>query len=68
MGRKKLPDDEVRSSTLLLRLTVEERAELEAAAAGAESLSAWARDILLRAARRRRRPASGEAAEDRPAG
>jgi hypothetical protein len=68
MGRKKLPDDEVRSSTLLLRLTVEERAELEAAAAGAESLSAWARDILLRAARRRRRPASGDAAEDRPAG
>lgn len=43
-----------RQAGLHLRLTDAERRELEAAA-GAEPVSAWARDVLLRAARRGRR-------------
>jgi hypothetical protein len=51
MGRKKLPDDERRAKPLRIRLTDDERAELERASQG--KTSTWARDVLLRAARRR---------------
>ena len=50
MGRPPLPDNERREKPLRIRLSPEERAEVEKAAKG--KTSTWARDILLRAAKR----------------
>ncbi len=51
MGRPVLPDEERRDSELRIRLTATERAELDRAAG--KDTSTWARDVLLRAAKRR---------------
>jgi len=53
MGRKKLPDAERREKPLRIRLSPEEREEIDRAANG--NSSSWAREILLKAARRRNR-------------
>ena len=50
MGRKRLSDAERREKPLRIRLTTEERAEIDTAAKG--NTSAWAHDVLLRASRR----------------
>lgn len=51
MGRPPKPDDERKSAELRIRLTAEERAALDKAADG--QTSTWARDVLLRAAKRK---------------
>jgi uncharacterized protein (DUF1778 family) len=50
MGRKRLSDEERREKPLRIRLKPDER-ELVDKASGGNS-SAWARDVLLRAAKR----------------
>jgi hypothetical protein len=50
MGRPPLPDKDRRAKPLRIRLTDAERAEIDKAASGASST--WARDVLLKAARR----------------
>lgn len=55
MGRKKLPDEERREKPLRIRLSSEERGEIDRAAeAKGQTTSEWARELLLRAARRSR--------------
>jgi hypothetical protein len=51
MGRKKLPDKERREKPLRIRLSPEERKLVDGAAGG--NSSAWAREVLLKAAKRR---------------
>jgi uncharacterized protein (DUF1778 family) len=51
MGRKKLPDDERREKPLRIRLSPDERELIDRAAEG--NASAWARRVLLQAAKRR---------------
>jgi uncharacterized protein (DUF1778 family) len=51
MGRKKLSDDVRREKPLRIRLSPEERAAVDKAAGG--KTSTWAREALLRAAKRR---------------
>ena len=50
MGRKRLPDDERREKPLRIRLKPEEREEIDSASGG--NSSAWAREVLLKAARK----------------
>lgn len=50
MGRPPLPDNERREKPLRIRLSPEERAEVDKAARG--KTSTWAREVLLRAAKR----------------
>lgn len=50
MGRKPLPPEDRRAKPLRIRLTGAERAEIDKAADGQSST--WAREVLLRAARR----------------
>ncbi len=59
-GRPPLPDEERKAHTFRIRMTDADRDEINAAAesAGVPS-SEWARDVLLRAARKNR-TASGE--------
>lgn len=54
MGRPPLPKKERRRATLIVRMTDAERKSLDDAAtrAGAESVSDWARDVLLAASTR----------------
>lgn len=54
MGRPRLPVDKRRKKPLRIRLTDEERRLIDvgAEAAGERNTSQWARDALLRAARR----------------
>jgi hypothetical protein len=54
-GRPELPTDERKAAELRIRLTAAERAELDRFAGS--NTSTWARDELLRIARRRRAPA-----------
>jgi hypothetical protein len=51
MGRPPKAPEERKAAELRIRLTEAQRAELDAAAG--EDTSTWARDVLLRAARRR---------------
>lgn len=51
MGRPPKPPGERKDAELRIRLTPDERAELDRAAG--EDTSTWARDVLLRAAKRR---------------
>ncbi len=56
MGRPPKTEDERQTTTLRLRLTAADDATIRQAAASAgESLSAWMRGVLLRAARRKLR-------------
>lgn len=56
MGRPLKAEDERQTKTLRLRLTADDDTTIrQAAEAASKSLSAWARDALLRAARRRLR-------------
>lgn len=58
MSRKKLPAEIKKSELLQVRATMEQKAELLAAAvADGETFSEWALAILLKAARRRRKDA-----------
>jgi uncharacterized protein (DUF1778 family) len=50
MGRKRLSDDERREKPLRIRLTPEERQSIDRAAG--DNASAWARNVLLKAAKR----------------
>ena len=50
MGRKPLPDNERREKPLRIRLSRDERAAVDKAAGG--KTSQWARNVLLKAARR----------------
>lgn len=50
MGRKRLSDTERREKPLRIRLTPEERESVDHASGG--NTSAWARDVLLKAAKR----------------
>ena len=52
MGRKPLPDDDRRDKPFRIRMTDEERSQVDAAAqaVGDNSSSRWARKILLEAA------------------
>jgi len=50
-GRPPKPAEDKRSSVLYLKLTEAERATIDAAADGEPSV--WARDVLLRAAKRK---------------
>ena len=53
MGRPKKPEGEVRENFLRIRLTLEERKTLDAAAsAGGAETSTWGREALLRLAKR----------------
>lgn len=52
-GRPKKSAEDKRASRFVIKLTAAEREQIETAA-GAEP-SAWARDVLLRAAKRRQR-------------
>lgn len=52
-GRPPKPDEERKSFMLRIRMTEEQR-EVLAGAAG-ENISDWARDVLLRAAKRRQK-------------
>lgn len=52
MGRKKLSDDLRREKPLRIRLSIDERAEVDKAADG--KTSTWAREVILKAARRKR--------------
>ena len=49
-GRPKGPDELRRNNVLRIRLTDDERKQLDATAG--DSTSTWARDVLLRAAKR----------------
>ena len=51
-GRPPKPEDERRSVGILIKLTEDER-DLLHRAAGDEKTLTWARDVLLRAAKRR---------------
>lgn len=52
-GRPPLPEGHAKASVLALRLTNDERAAIEAAAAqGGIALAQWARDALVAAAKR----------------
>lgn len=51
MGRPPKPPEERKAAELRIRLTEAQRAELDAAAG--QDTSTWARDVLLRAAKRR---------------
>ncbi len=51
-GRPPKEPDERKSAELRIRLTEQERAELDAAAGG--NTSTWARELLMKAARRKR--------------
>jgi hypothetical protein len=53
MGRRPL-SDVVKTGELVIRLTATERAELDRAAGGAAT-STWARELLLKAARTKKR-------------
>lgn len=50
-GRPPKPPEERKAAELRIRLTQAQRAELDAAAG--QDTSTWARDVLLRAAKRR---------------
>ena len=50
-GRPKGPEELRRKNVLRIRLTDDERKQLDAAAG--DSTSTWARDVLLRAAKRK---------------
>jgi len=50
MGRPPLPDDERRAKPLRIRLSDPEREEIDRAAGGKSST--WARQVLLKAARK----------------
>ncbi len=50
-GRPPKPDDERKDSQLRIRLTAEERKAIDNASGG--KTSTWARDVLLRAAKRK---------------
>lgn len=50
-GRPPKPPEERKSAELRIRLTAEEREALDRAAG--ENTSTWARDVLLRAAKRK---------------
>jgi len=50
-GRPKLPDSEKRDAAFLLKMTTAELKLLRQA--GGDNLSGWARETLLRAAKRR---------------
>jgi hypothetical protein len=50
-GRPPMPPDMRRVESLYLKLTPAERAEIDAAAKG-KSVTIWAREVVLRAARR----------------
>ena len=54
MGRKKLPDDEARRKSLRVRLIPEERELIERAAMSEDfpDVSKWARECLLKQAKR----------------
>jgi hypothetical protein len=52
-GAPQKPPEERRSVLLPIRLTVAEKSDIDAAAEG--KASTWARDVLLRAAKRRSR-------------
>ena len=52
-GAPTKPPEERKSVLVPIRMTADEKAELESAADG--KLSTWARDVLLKAARRKRR-------------
>jgi hypothetical protein len=52
-GRPAKSPDEKRAALIQIRVTDDELLELEGAAPG--KLSAWAREVLLRAARRRKK-------------
>jgi hypothetical protein len=55
MGRPKKPEVKVRKNVLRIRLTEDERAQLDQTAAReAAETSTWARDVLLREAMKRR--------------
>lgn len=62
MGRKRLPDEERRDKPLRIRLTDAEREVIDNAAesAGENSTSRWARDTLLRAAKREQKKSSSQ--------
>jgi hypothetical protein len=51
MGRPPKPSTERKAAELRIRLTESQRAELDEAAG--QDTSTWARDVLLRAAKRR---------------
>lgn len=51
MGRPPKPPDERKAAELRIRLTQAEREELDRAAG--ENTSTWAREVLLRAAKRK---------------
>lgn len=51
MGRPPKPDDERKSAELRIRLTADEREELDRAAG--DNTSTWAREVLLKAAKRK---------------
>lgn len=51
MGRPPMPPGERKNAELRIRLTPDERAELDRAAG--QDTSTWAREVLLRAAKRR---------------
>jgi len=53
MGRKRLSDDDRREKPLRIRLTPEERESIDKAADG--NASAWARQLLLKAAQKRKK-------------
>jgi hypothetical protein len=51
MGRPPKPPEDRKAAELRIRLTEAQRAELDAAAG--QDTSTWARDVLLKAAKRR---------------
>jgi len=53
LGRPPKPDEERKSYMLRIRMTEEQREVLQEASGG--NLSDWARDVLLRAAKRRQK-------------
>jgi hypothetical protein len=53
MGRKRLDDDERREKPLRIRLKPEEREAIDKASGG--NSSAWAREVLLKAAKKPRK-------------
>jgi hypothetical protein len=56
MGRKRLPDDVRKATYFRFRATAEELEEIEGAARAAKTkASKWARDALLKLARRGRK-------------
>jgi uncharacterized protein (DUF1778 family) len=53
MGRKRLSDDERREKPLRIRLTPDERKAIDRASDG--NASAWARELLIKAATKARK-------------